>query len=257
MKFRVQPKSVGETFRTQIDMKKTMTFNDQAADVIEDELEPAETKNFNEAFPPKFDRAKLSLDLPIQITLIKLNASKNFSYKGRLQTVLKDPGLNELVDALISDSFWFVVCFFRSNNETNVKKNEELKKEATEILTRMSCNYFNFFITLCEKHMHKKKIYDVLEQKKMDSILNIFHDFMSQCVFYSLYLGFPKSRQVFNEQFKHSVISLFAYLFNGLNTRSKFPVDHWNLDLGTGNIFDQRDEGFKKQSKNLCNCFRN
>lgn len=95
--------------------------------------------------------------------------------------------------------------------------------------------------------MHKKKLYDVPEQRKIDGILNIFHDFMSQCVFYSLYLGFPKSRQIFNDTFKHKIISLFAYLFNGLNNHSTFPVDHWNLDLGTGNIFDQQDDNFNSK----------
>ena len=62
---------------------------------------------------------------------------------------------------------------------------------------------------------------------------------MSQCVFYSLFLGFPKSRHLFNQEFRNRIIALFAYLYNGLNTQNNFSIEHWDLDLGKGNIIEK------------------
>lgn len=205
------------------------------------------TKNFQEAFPPKYNPDKLSLELPVEIYTIRLNATKNFPFRGKINAVFKDKLLSEYVDAIISDSFWFVVAFFRSKNELDKRVCEELKKTAAEILKRISCNYFKFFINLCD---------DDSPVKKKDPILNIFHDFLSQCVFYSLFLGFPKSRHIFNETFRHKIISLFAYLCNGLGTHSNFNVDHWDLDLGTGNIIEISNQTARKNRKILLNIIK-
>lgn len=199
------------------------------------------TKNFQEAFPPKYNPEKISLELPVEIYTIRLNATKNFPFRGKINAVFKDKLLSEYVDAIISDSFWFVVAFFRSKNELDKRVCEELKKTAADILKRISCNYFKFFINLCDGDKDSPV-------KKKDPILNIFHDFLSQCVFYSLFLGFPKSRHIFNETFRHKIISLFAYLCNGLGTHSNFNVDHWDLDLGTGNIIEISNQTARKTS---------
>jgi len=191
--------------------------------------EDSTSKNFQEALLPKYDSNKLCLELPVDITTVKKNATKNFAQKGKFNPVLNDSTLNDLIDALISDSFWFVVCFFQQPNVNNKRKSEELKAQINEMLKRVSKNYFKFFINLCD---------DDSAIKKKDSVLNIFRDFMSQCVFYSLYLAFPKSRHVFNEEFRNRIISIFSYLYNGLNTQKNFTVNHWDLDLGKGNILE-------------------
>jgi hypothetical protein len=233
-----------ETFRTAVDIRKIKSMTSIKIPVANEDSDHAsefsKTKNFHEAYPPKFNPKNISLELPIDITLIKLNATKNFTYKGRLNGILKDSNLSQLVDALISDSFWFVVCFFQSSNIKEKHKLDDLKKLVTEILKRISCNYFKFFINLCD---------DDSPVKKKDPVLNVFHDFMSQCVFYSLYLGFPKSRHIFNDEFRHKIISLFAYLYNGLNTQNNFSVDHWDLDLGTGNIIEPGNSNNSDKSK--------
>ena len=92
----------------------------------------------------------------------------------------------------------------------------------------MSCNYFKFIIRVC----------DMGPSRKNDPVLNVFRDFMSQCVFYSIYLGFPKSRYLFNEEFRNRIVVLFAYLYNGLVSENNFASLHWELDLGKGNIIE-------------------
>ena len=64
---------------------------------------------------------------------------------------------------------------------------------------------------------------------------------MSQCIFYSLYIAFPKSRHIYNNEFINKLIILFGYLFNGLNVE-KYSFEHWDLDLGSGNIIDKDNE---------------
>ena len=154
---------------------------------------------------------------------------------------MKKPALRELIDALISDSFWFVVCFFQSKNENYLKGEEDIqnskikivsKNEQTklisEILCRMSCNYFKFFIRVC----------DMGQTRKNDSALNSFKNFMSHSVYYSIYLAFPKSRHLFNEEFRNRIVYFFTYLFNGLVSENNFVELQWGLDLGKGNIIE-------------------
>ena len=112
------------------------------------------------------------MNLKLDILKIKKNAlnSINASGKNKFNEFLKKPALRELIDALISDSFWFVVCFFQSKND-NYNKNEdeqnskikiisksEQTKLISEILCRMSCNYFKFFIRVCDMGQTKKMI---------------------------------------------------------------------------------------------------
>ena len=176
---------------------------------------------FFEVHPPPYDPSNLSLPIPVDIIKIKKNAlnSINTSGKTKFSEFLKKPALRELIDALISDSFWFVVCFFQSKNE-NYSKNEEdmqnskikivSKNEQTklisEILCRMSCNYFKFFIRVC----------DMGQTRKNDSSLNSFNNFMSHSFYYYIYLAFSKKRHLFNEEFRNRIVYFFTYLFNGL-----------------------------------------
>ena len=197
---------------------------------------------FFEVHPPQYDPKNLSLPIPVDIIKIKKNAlnSINASGKNKFNEFLKKPALRELIDALISDSFWFVVCFFQSKNDNYDKNDDEQnskikvisKSEQTklisEILCRMSCNYFKFFIRVC----------DMGQTRKNDSALNSFKNFMSHSVYYSIYLAFPKSRHLFNEEFRNRIVYFFTYLFNGLVSENNFVELHWGLDLGKGNIIE-------------------
>ena len=214
---------------------------------IEEEPKPEviiiKSPTFFEIHPPKYDPNCLSLPIPVDIIKIKKNAlnSINSSGKSKFSEFLKKPALRELIDALISDSFWFVVCFFQSKNENyskseddpqnpkikSISKNEQ-KKLISEILCRMSCNYFKFFIRVC----------DMGQTRKNDSALNSFKNFMSHSVYYSIYLAFPKSRHLFNEEFRNRIVYFFTYLFNGLVSENNFVELQWGLDLGKGNIIE-------------------
>ena len=193
---------------------------------------------------------------------------KNFSDKNKLAHILKDDELNKLTDAMISDSFWFTVSFFNTinkekkenhNNKKFSSKEEKLLsnslKEAVIILKRISENYFKFFIKLCDETATARK-----DQKDLkDNILEIFYDFLSQCVFYSIFLAFPKSRFMFDNTFRFKIVSMFAYIYNGLIIQN-FNLDHWDLDLGTGNIIENQNETRKikknnDKEKENCNCY--
>ena len=204
---------------------------------------PIKSPTFFEVHPTEYDPRNLSLSIPVDIIKIKKNAlnSINTSGKAKFSEFLKKPALKELIDALISDSFWFVVCFFQSKNDNYIKieddlqnskikvysKNEQIKL-ISELLCRMSCNYFKFFIRVC----------DMGQTRKNDSALNSFKNFMSHSVYYSIYLAFPKSRHLFNEEFRNRIVYFFTYLFNGLVSENNFVELQWGLDLGKGNIIE-------------------
>ena len=198
---------------------------------------------FFEIRPPPYDPNNLSLTIPVDIIKIKKNALNSISSSGRSKfgEFLKKPALRELIDALISDSFWFIICFFQSKNENYSKSEDDIQtlkikmpskaeqnKIIVEILNRMSCNYFKFFIRVC----------DLGPTRKNDLALNSFKNFMSHSVYYSIYLAFPKSRHLFNEEFRNRIVYFFTYLFNGLVSENNFVELQWGLDLGKGNIIE-------------------
>ena len=71
--------------------------------------------SFFDAVPPTYDPSTLSLPIPVDLFKIKKNATNSLA-KVKFSHLLQNPQLNELIDALISDSFWFIVCFFQFNN---------------------------------------------------------------------------------------------------------------------------------------------
>ena len=187
---------------------------------------------FFEIRPPPYDPNNLSLTIPVDIIKIKKNALNSISSSGRSKfgEFLKKPALRELIDALISDSFWFIICFFQSKNENYSKSEDDIQtlkikmpskaeqnKIIVEILNRMSCNYFKFFIRVC----------DLGPTRKNDLALNSFKNFMSHSVYYSIYLAFPKSRHLFNEEFRNRIVYFFTYLFNGLVSENNFVELQW------------------------------
>ena len=211
------------------------------------EVNIIKSKTFFESHPEPYDPNNLSLSIPVDIKKIKKNAlnSINSSRKNKFSEFLKNNALSELIDALISDSFWFVVCFFQSKNENYAKSEDDIQysnskissrndqlKLIIEILTRISCNYFKFFI----------RVADLGPIRKHDSALNSFKNFMSHSVYYSIYLAFPKSRHLFNEEFRNRIVYFFTYLFNGLVSENNFVELHWELDLGKGNIIENNSK---------------
>ena len=211
--------------------KPTPPIEEEEKEEEEEKSDKIKTKNksktFFEAHPQPYDPKNLSLSMPVDIEKIKKNAlnSINSSKKNKFNEFLKNDALKELIDALICDSFWFVVCFFQSKNENYSKteddtqysnskissKNDQIKL-ISEILTRISCNYFKFFI----------RVADLGPIRKHDSALNSFKNFMSHSVYYSIYLAFPKSRHLFNEEFRNRIVYFFTYLFHGLVSENNF-----------------------------------
>lgn len=129
-------------------------------------------KEFEKAFPFELAVDDMYFKIPIEISHVKLNANKN-SYKSKFSLIQEDRELDLLIDSMICDAFWFIVLSFqiykesnRRDNKNQVKeentidsnKNEELlhKKTLSDILLRISKNYFNFFIKLCEMNKSLK-----------------------------------------------------------------------------------------------------
>lgn len=233
--------------------------------------------SFFEVSLPIYDNTKLSLKLPEKINLpsIEHNAYISILSNGSKIKLEKFMAENESLliytEALISDSFWLIVYLFQIKNEEKQKmikmrEESEIKfksssqkkvkissdsnqlppispansnkiihsKDKSEeiiqtILKRMSKNYFNFFIRVC----------DLGQTVAYDSYLNEFKDFMTYNVYYSIYLTFPKSRHLFNEQFQNRLMEIFSYLFNGVTIENHFNKMNWELDLGKGNIIEE------------------
>lgn len=232
-----------EIFQTQL---KSPLRRNQTKNFEYKNLEiPKETadrdKKFEDAVLPKLKPDKISLELDIDLNLIKKNATKNFSQKGIFNPILNHPKLNKLLDALVLDSFWFIVTYIQSHNIQSKSKIEDKRKEVYEILKRISSNYFRFFINLCDNESSLVK--------KKDPVLNLFKDFIAQSVFYALHLEFPKSRHLFNEEFKKRILSIFAYLYHGVRNENNFSMEHWDLDLGLGNVLEKPHENISKNHK--------
>jgi hypothetical protein len=225
--------------------KQTVNQKEEKKEVEEEsekisEIPSIKSPTFFDITPPKYIQGELSLSIPVDLIKIKKNAVNSIS-KIKFSHFLQNPSLNELIDALISDSFWFIVCFFQSKNNNEIKPDDDNQTKRikinnknenfqiiSQILKRMSCNYFKFFIRVC----------DMGPSRKNDPALNVFRDFMSQSVYYSIYLAFPKSRYLFGEDFRNRIVSYFAYLYNGLTSEHSFVQLHWELDLGKGNIIE-------------------
>ncbi len=274
-------KSESNLFKTEIDsstqkFKSSFTGKSEMKDMNQGLL-----KDFESAYPYEMSNTELSYKIPIEIYQVKLNANKSH-IKSKFNIILQDTELDSLIDAMICDSFWFIVISFKINTakEKNKKPDNNNSILISDILKRLSKNYFNFFIKLCEVDKNgtannlpslkvkSKTVSDEFNQKKdeersfhyhskintavnKNSILDAFHDYMSQCVFYSLYLSFPRSRLNFNYAFKQFLVSFFGYMFNGLSIHIKYNTDHWELDLGTGNIIEEDDSKKKFDQERL------
>lgn len=273
------------------------------------------SKEFENAEPVINDDKNIPFKLPVKLFQVKLNAAKNI-IKSKFDLILNDKDLDKLIDNIASDAFWFVVIAFKlfkiKTDGMNIKSKEKQYSKTEyetrmnmilDMLKRLSQNYFNFFIKLCEfgksnlpsinngnnsnnnfnfntntntnsnnnNHNDDMKTYssnsktetinktinesDLEKRKKIvssikvgfnkDFVLDYLYDYFSQCVFYSLYLAFPKSRQKFTKEFRSLLTSFFGYLFNGLNIHNIYNTNHWNLDMGSGNMIEPDDQDSK------------
>lgn len=272
---------------------------------IETEQVKIETtsKEFENAEPVNNEDKNIPFKIPIKLIQVKLNAAKNI-LKSKFDLILNDKDLDKLIDNIACDAFWFIVIAFKlyklkveGSNEKNKEKlysksaYETRMNMILEMLKRLSQNYFNFFIKLCEfgksnlpsisnnninfnsnsttnnqnddlktyssnsktetinkatinesdtdkNDKRKKNVSSIKVGFNKDFVLDYLYDYFSQCVFYSLYLAFPKSRQKFTKEFRSLLTSFFGYLFNGLNIHNIYNTNHWNLDMGSGNMIE-------------------
>ena len=133
-----------------------------------------------------------------------------------LSLILED----EHIKALISDSFWYVICvFFKEQSPKYNAKKEQL-------LDRISANFVSFFIEY--------------KSSKQQFIFTYLYDLLAQAVFFSLFFAYPKSRAKFDIKLIFKLLKMFSELFNGpkITTASLPLLKHWTLNLGTGNIIE-------------------
>jgi len=148
-----------------------------------------------------------------------------------LRKVLEFPHIN----ALIADSFWYIICkFFKLNDidENKLKESEAYKRGIEEytrkkelLLDRLAANFVSFFINY---------------RSKQKFIFKVLSDLIAQAVFFSLFFAYPKSRSKFDIALIFDLLREFAGLFNGPRIRcdSLALISHWRLDLGTGDIIE-------------------
>mmetsp|Transcript_13414 Transcript_13414/g.25243 ORF Transcript_13414/g.25243 Transcript_13414/m.25243 type:complete len:354 (-) Transcript_13414:3612-4673(-) len=120
---------------------------------------------------------------------------------------------------IITDFFWYVVC-----KMFNPDTYEEIEEQ---LLDRICANYLKLFVNVRA------------EDKQM--FFNHFYDALAQCVLFSLFFAYPKSRSKFNsEYFKSALYQLFSEVVTGV-TISNQGYSKWILDMGAGNVLQQRN----------------
>ncbi|CAD8169176.1 unnamed protein product (macronuclear) [Paramecium tetraurelia] len=240
----------------------TTTFLGTATYITEPQEQNKATTilKIEEAQPPNtFD--ELYTPLPNQVEFKKINTNVLNSMKFPSKSNDKEDGLLEVKSmftqwqkylnleehkAVVSDSFWYVVTkFFKreiqpdETSETYPKINfNKLPKEDQKLLTRISRNYINLFLTIDRK-----------DDRQL--FFKTYFDILAQSVFYALFYSFPLSRSKFNDDLKKQLLDEFSYLFTGIEiANSQKYLKEWNLDLGAGNIFKkQAEQKFAKQQQ--------
>ena len=161
----------------------------------------------------------------------------------------------EHVDAIISDSFWYIIC--RVFKQSQYIAHEEI------FLDRIAANYVSFTLhdefmgdaedlTSTNKRGQKLKNANNKHYKKLnmkDAFFKHFYNAIAQSVFCSLFFAYPKSRSKLNEEIKRELLDIFSELFTGTQIKSA-SYDHWNIEIGSSNVLagNQKD---KKNEKPL------
>lgn len=86
------------------------------------------------------------------------------------------------------------------------------------------------------------------EREKKDRFFKFFYDIISQSVYFCLFFAFPKSRSKLNEELQRSLLNIFSHMFTGIEIHSA-KTDHWQLELGAGNMIRKPPTDKKGQSK--------
>eukprot|EP00744_Colponema_vietnamica_P018415 GILI01025986.1.p1 GENE.GILI01025986.1~~GILI01025986.1.p1 ORF type:complete len:492 (-),score=80.43 GILI01025986.1:50-1405(-) len=133
----------------------------------------------------------------------------------RAAAVWREEFSSEHSTAVICDSFWFVVSHFFQ------KKGDTFDKER-KFFTRISHNFVSLFLRI---HPSRK-----------DLFFGRYHDAVSQSIFYSLYIAYPKSRPKFSLDFRDNLLCMVTEWSTGIFPSQPSTL-HWRLDLGAGNVF--------------------
>ena len=157
----------------------------------------------------------------------------------------------EHIDAIISDSFWYVIC--------KVFKQDQYVEHEELFLDRIAANYVSF--TLHDEFMgdssdpSKKKdkrssnnFYKKLNMK--DAFFNSFYNAIAQSIFWCLFFAYPKSRSKLNDEIKRQLLDIFSELFTGTQIKSS-SFDHWNIEIGTSNVLSGGQKQKKQDSRPL------
>lgn len=86
----------------------------------------------------------------------------------------------------------------------------------------MAANFVSFM--LIEDNRYDRKEY----QKAKDQFFKFFYDIISQAVYYTLYLAYPKSRPTLDDAFKRKLTDTFSQLYTGTVIHSA-THDHWDM----------------------------
>ncbi|KAF4657514.1 hypothetical protein FOZ61_006238 [Perkinsus olseni] len=124
-----------------------------------------------------------------------------------------DDFLSTRSQAIVSDSFWFCICHYF--------KPKKFRGTAVKLFDRISRNYV--------------ELLDDIHPNRRDFFFERFYDAVAQSVLYGMFLAFPKSRMSFLDEFRKSIVSLFAFWTTGVV--SEYPdTSHWKLNLGGGDV---------------------
>jgi hypothetical protein len=116
--------------------------------------------------------------------------------------------------SILSDMFWYTLVKLDSRPDMKA-----FKKSALE---RISYNYIQLFVKV--PRFEKELFFDT------------FYDCIAQGVFYSMFFAYPKSRsRLSSEEFKSKLFSMVSKKLTGIQVGNQ-AYNHWNLDLGAGNV---------------------
>ncbi|KAF4661434.1 hypothetical protein FOL46_005737, partial [Perkinsus olseni] len=100
-------------------------------------------------------------------------------------------------------------------------KPKKFRGTAVKLFDRISRNYV--------------ELLDDIHPNRRDFFFERFYDAVAQSVLYGMFLAFPKSRMSFLDEFRKSIVSLFAFWTTGVV--SEYPdTSHWKLNLGGGDV---------------------
>ena len=86
-----------------------------------------------------------------------------------------------------------------------------------------------------------KDLFDSIPSHHKDFFFSRYPDAVAQAVTFSLFLAFPKSRGLFNHNYRVRLLRRFHELING-RVPHQVPVSHWRLLLGAGDVLDTPNE---------------